>query len=277
MANHIIVPCDSGDISDGFHTFSELYQHRQLLFIALMLSHPEISWRSLRHDDGNTAFEDYFVAGMQLPSAYHESGIEGITYHLEMKYWILLEGITTHKNAPKWDGHTSDDVLERLKLWIEDSLCAESDRPITEINVDSNIDPTLAAESIKEAVIQELAKQKKQSGLLQRDRIQKEIDAMNRYHNSEEYKRDQEKTAIENAAEHERIFDEIYAQQQEARAKEIDAKVDNIAQSKLNLILMQIKANPELYRLMKEKGLVTGELNDELYKAEDREEDYKYD
>lgn len=166
MADQIIISCDSGEVSDTFHTFNELYAHRQLLFIALMLSHPEKSWRSLRHDDGSASFENYFVAGMQLPSACHENGVEGITYHLEMKYWILLEGITTHKKAPQWDGHTSDDVLERLKLWIEDSLCAESENIVsTSVDTSGSSDPVLLKDAINKAVIQELQRQKRSSGL----------------------------------------------------------------------------------------------------------------
>lgn len=39
------------DISDGYHTFDELYEHRCLLFINLCLAHPNAAyWRP--HYDG---------------------------------------------------------------------------------------------------------------------------------------------------------------------------------------------------------------------------------
>lgn len=55
---------DTNQISDGYHTFGELYEHRIALFRAL--------------------------CSMQLE-------------------------IDSEHGAPKWDGHTSADVLQRLK------------------------------------------------------------------------------------------------------------------------------------------------------------------
>ena len=34
------------DISDGYHTFQELYEHRIILFSALCNVYPDISWKS---------------------------------------------------------------------------------------------------------------------------------------------------------------------------------------------------------------------------------------
>lgn len=45
----LYIPCDPGEISDGYHTFNELYQHRCALFLALMASNPSIS----KHHDGS--------------------------------------------------------------------------------------------------------------------------------------------------------------------------------------------------------------------------------
>jgi hypothetical protein len=42
-----------------------------------------------------------------------------ITYHLPDHLWNLLEGIPELECAPKWDGHTSQDVVERLKSWVK--------------------------------------------------------------------------------------------------------------------------------------------------------------
>ncbi|RJP48708.1 MAG: hypothetical protein C4586_08295 [Anaerolineaceae bacterium] len=103
---------DAQDVSDGCHTFRELYQHRCLIFIALMKSHPLMSWRSLRHNDGSF-HEGWFIAGMRTPKG-------DITYHLPESMYHMLHGIEEKKFAPAWDGHTSNDVLERLEDWILD-------------------------------------------------------------------------------------------------------------------------------------------------------------
>lgn len=104
---------DPGKVSDGYHSFNELYDHRLGLFAALMLSNPDISWMSPLHSDG-TKIEGWFVAGMNLPTGQ-------ITYHLPMQYLEHLNGghIKMVNKAPEYDGHKSDQVLERLAAWID--------------------------------------------------------------------------------------------------------------------------------------------------------------
>ena len=104
---------DKGNISDGYHTFTELYEHRHLLFIALMHSHSNISWRANNHSDG-TMYSGWFVAGMHLPTG-------DISYHLPISMWERLDHslIKTTNKAPIWDGHNATDVLIRLTHWIE--------------------------------------------------------------------------------------------------------------------------------------------------------------
>lgn len=112
-----------GDVSDGYHTFDELYEHRSILFLALLHSiqdtnefaeyeslhvfaHP---WYSKKHEDG-TMFPGMFIAGM---STDHGS----VTYHFDEKYLPLFEKaeIKYLERAPKWDGHTPQDGLEVIK------------------------------------------------------------------------------------------------------------------------------------------------------------------
>ena len=95
------------NISDGYHTFGELYEHRHALFIALANSHPDLAWKSIKHNDG-TMFPGYFIAGMALP--------EQITYHLPLVLWKRLR-VKILRLAPEWDGHTSRDVVDRLNRW----------------------------------------------------------------------------------------------------------------------------------------------------------------
>jgi hypothetical protein len=100
---------DSGKISDGYHTFEELYAHRIILFITLMKCNKYISWKSKLHNDGNS-FDGWFIGGMKLVSG-------DITYHIPDKFWDMLEDIKTLEKAPEFDGHTSDDVIKRLNSW----------------------------------------------------------------------------------------------------------------------------------------------------------------
>lgn len=104
---------DVGMISDGHHTFNELYDHRYALFIALMKSNPKISWLASYHDDGSMLnAEFWFIAGMHLPSG-------DISYHLPnyLRSNFKDSGIKELVNAPKWDGHTSRNVIHRLWNW----------------------------------------------------------------------------------------------------------------------------------------------------------------
>lgn len=105
---------ETDEISDGYHTFGELYDHRTVLFIALMKSYPESSWYSNRHDDASM-FPGFFIAGINLPTGQ-------VTYHIRNTPWLAVvhkAGIAYKVIAPKWDGHNSADVVERLKQWIE--------------------------------------------------------------------------------------------------------------------------------------------------------------
>lgn len=123
VINEAIKSCeDKKLISDGYHTFGELYQHRYALFIALckllQLYPPwEMNtkginvWRSKLHDDG-TMFKDSFIMGID------RTGAKPITYHLPMNRWDLTDFAQTLERAPAWDGHTSDDVHQRLMILI---------------------------------------------------------------------------------------------------------------------------------------------------------------
>jgi hypothetical protein len=109
-------------VSDGYHTIAELYDHRITLFIALcrVLNCPSEKdhyitqievWRSKYHSDGELAFGgEWFVLGIDKDEG------EQITYHLPISRWDETEFAETLDRAPEWDGHTSADVIERLKL-----------------------------------------------------------------------------------------------------------------------------------------------------------------
>lgn len=99
-------------VSDGYHTFDELYEHRINLYIALCrVLHSQTDvyvWRSATHSDG-TFFDGWFVMGINK-----EAG-DQITYHLPMSKWNETNFCGQRERAPEYDGHTPSDVLERLK------------------------------------------------------------------------------------------------------------------------------------------------------------------
>jgi hypothetical protein len=119
---------NTGIISDGYHTFDELYDHRITLFIALcrqlkmeasfgetiipgmMVGIEKVHkiWRSHKHHDGSV-WDGWFIMGIGK-----EKGKQ-ISYHLPLSRWEETGFAETLERAPEWDGHTSQDVLNRLK------------------------------------------------------------------------------------------------------------------------------------------------------------------
>lgn len=110
---------DTKPVSDWYHTFWELYKHRFHLYIALAKMYKEsIQWheyarrvvRSKVHEDWLNVWEEW---GMFL-LVLHTNEWQ-ISYHLDKEYWDQCDfAITEEKAVTKFDGHTSDDVLERL-------------------------------------------------------------------------------------------------------------------------------------------------------------------
>lgn len=107
---------DLQNVSDGYHTFRELYEHRISLFIALTYvmgngyqGQTKI-WRSRLHSDGSS-LEGWFVMGIGFLAGRQ------ITYHLPMDRWdeVDFRNMETLERAPNFDGHSSADVLVRLK------------------------------------------------------------------------------------------------------------------------------------------------------------------
>lgn len=115
--NILIKETNTNEISDGYHTFGELYEHRIQLFITLckLIAHSNYGayqenpvWKSKKHSNG-TSFEGWFILGID--------GTKGkqITYHLPVSKWDECSFADELPFAPEWDGHTSVDVLQRLK------------------------------------------------------------------------------------------------------------------------------------------------------------------
>jgi hypothetical protein len=106
---------ETGEISDGYHTFGELYDHRRALTAVLAgafaeAGGPEGAWRSkAHHPQDDPMFEGgYFIVGINLPA------MGTITYHYELKHWDDFAAVPELEHAPKWDGATPDDTVTRL-------------------------------------------------------------------------------------------------------------------------------------------------------------------
>jgi hypothetical protein len=95
-----------GDLSDGYHTFNELYHHRAILFSVICNEHPDISWKSKLHHDG-TMFDGMFIVGINTPEGQ-------ATYHYDINpYWDMFR-VRELEKAPEWDGHTPTQAIERI-------------------------------------------------------------------------------------------------------------------------------------------------------------------
>ncbi len=104
---------DTNKISDGYHTFGELYEHRVSIYMALCKLLDDVGgadvWMSKKHGNGSE-YEGWFLLGIGTVHG------KQISYHLPIKYWDDCGVFALElPNAPAFDGHTSNDVLERLK------------------------------------------------------------------------------------------------------------------------------------------------------------------
>ena len=91
-------------LSDGYHTFDELYYHRMAL--TARLTHFIPAHRSRKHHDG-TMFAYSFIV------VFYVDHIQ-CSYHYNLKYWDLFDHIETREFADEWDGHTPEDVTKIL-------------------------------------------------------------------------------------------------------------------------------------------------------------------
>lgn len=105
---------ETGDITDGYHSFNELYAHRCSLFILLMLITDSPAWRA-KKDARGKSLSGWFLAGIETPGGVM------VTYHLPDHMWGWLDDtrVETLEEGRPWDGHTSTDVIRRLADWCK--------------------------------------------------------------------------------------------------------------------------------------------------------------
>jgi hypothetical protein len=106
----------TNEISDGYHTFAELYEQRTVLLALATAYGPMTTFRSRLHADG-TMFPGMFLVETTSPG--DPTGPEPVTFHVDEKHWSLFDHAHTLERAFLWDGHTSADVLNNLRAWIK--------------------------------------------------------------------------------------------------------------------------------------------------------------
>lgn len=104
-------------VSDGYHTMDELYDHRFALYIALaryvvynevkLRGINEVVWKSKVQSDSHV-MDGWFLLGIGK-----EAGKQ-ITYHLPIAKWEECYFAEELEKAPTFDGHTPADVIARL-------------------------------------------------------------------------------------------------------------------------------------------------------------------
>jgi hypothetical protein len=113
---------DFDEVSDGYHTFGEMYEFRKLYNAALFNAwHREAAeagthgfrvHKSLRHHDGKAPFGDpnWFIVMATLPTGQ-------ISNHYHVDDFDLFD-VPCREVAQEWDGHTAADVADRLNRFL---------------------------------------------------------------------------------------------------------------------------------------------------------------
>ena len=100
---------ESGDLSDGYHTFNQLYHQRAMLFATIVNQNSDKAWKTHKHEDGEPCFGGgWFLVTIDTPQ-----GAYG--YHYEDKYWDIFKCKELEK-AKHWDGYTEEDVGRLFSL-----------------------------------------------------------------------------------------------------------------------------------------------------------------
>jgi len=113
MIQNTLDDSSRGKVSDGYHTFDELYECRHVLWVKLcelaeaMGANGVKVIRARKHSDGS-GYEGWFLLMMVYPDGRQ------LSFHLPYKYWDKCNFATTLGRAPEFDGHTTADVIERL-------------------------------------------------------------------------------------------------------------------------------------------------------------------
>ena len=101
----------TGDTSDGYHTFNELYDYRRVYNAALFNEWASQGkydvHKSWKHSDGKDCFGGgWFIVVAELPTGQASN-------HYEAQYWDNFV-IPSKDTANEYDGHTPKQALSRI-------------------------------------------------------------------------------------------------------------------------------------------------------------------
>ena len=101
----------TGDTSDGYHTFNELYDYRRVYNAALFNEWASQGkydvHKSWKHSDGKDCFGGgWFIVVAELPTGQASN-------HYEAQYWDNFV-IPSKDTANEYDGHTPNQALSRI-------------------------------------------------------------------------------------------------------------------------------------------------------------------
>ena len=103
-------------ISDGYHTFDELYEYRKLYHAAFINSIDQNIGVSVEkskvHHDG-TNWEGWFIIVIQ------SANFGQISNHYKIEDWDLFCCREVKKATEPWDGHTPEEGKKRLGYLVE--------------------------------------------------------------------------------------------------------------------------------------------------------------
>lgn len=105
-----------GDVSDGYHTFNELYRYRLLYNAAFFnelakLGKVEVC-KSHKHYDGEECFGGgWFIVMAELPTGQ-------VSNHYENKDWDLFN-VPELETSFEWDGHTPNEAADRIEAYLK--------------------------------------------------------------------------------------------------------------------------------------------------------------
>lgn len=121
-------------VSDGYHTFKELYDCRMVLNAAFFnllhrMDNPGMLCdriykvhKSWKHNDGEECFGGgWFIVGALLPEE-PENDVgdrRQISFHYPAQDWDLFKIPELQRAAFKFDGHTTEDVVKRIEQFIK--------------------------------------------------------------------------------------------------------------------------------------------------------------
>lgn len=106
---------DRKNVSDGHHSFDDLYDYRCAYNAAFFNMLSAIGkyevHKSYKHSDGEPCFgkDDMFVVTAQLPTGQ-------VSNHYKKEKWDLF-ACEERERADEWDGHDPDEALKRIEAF----------------------------------------------------------------------------------------------------------------------------------------------------------------